>query len=90
MAINSTKIKGPNAKGRNYSAAKVAAQLKEAERKMESSLEEREASDEGEGSEPGRAQCRGVKGEDRAPGKAEGGVKSSGPGSGGDGAGLAD
>ncbi len=49
VAIDSTKIKAQNAKGRNYSAAKVAAQLKEAEKKVASYLEELEASDEEEG-----------------------------------------
>ena len=49
VAIDSTKIKGQNAKGRNYSAAKVAAQLKEVEKKVQSYLEELDQADVREG-----------------------------------------
>ncbi len=45
VAIDSTKIKAQNAKGRNYSAAKVAAQLKEAEKKVASYLAELDQAD---------------------------------------------
>ena len=45
VAIDSTKIKAQNAKGCNYSAAKVAAQLKEAEAKVASYLAELAESD---------------------------------------------
>ena len=45
VAIDSTKIKAQNARARNYSAAKVAAQLKEVEKKVESYLEELDESD---------------------------------------------
>ena len=45
VAIDSTKIKAQNAKSRNYSAAKVAAQLKEVEQKVSSYLEELDKSD---------------------------------------------
>ncbi len=45
VAIDSTKIKAQNAKGRNYSAARVAAQLREAEEKVRSYLEELEQVD---------------------------------------------
>lgn len=45
VAIDSTKIKAQNAKGRNYSAAKVARLLKEAEEKVESYLAELDQSD---------------------------------------------
>jgi transposase len=40
VAIDSTKIKAQNAKGRNYSAAKVQSLLKEVEKKVSSYLEE--------------------------------------------------
>ena len=40
VAIDSTKIKAQNAKGRNYSAAKVRVLLKEAEKKVSSYLRE--------------------------------------------------
>jgi transposase len=55
VAIDSTKIKGQNAKGRNYSAAKVAALLGELEKKMSAYLRELEESDaaEGEGEKGG-------------------------------------
>jgi transposase len=49
VAIDSTKIKGQNAKGRNYSAAKVAVLLGELEKKMSVYLQELEESDAGEG-----------------------------------------
>jgi len=49
VAIDSTKIKAQNAKGRNYSAAKVAAQLKEAEKKVASYLAELDQADAEEG-----------------------------------------
>lgn len=49
VAIDSTKIKAQNAKGRNYSAAKVAALLKEVDRKVASYLEELDQSDAEEG-----------------------------------------
>ena len=52
VAIDSTKIKAQNAKGRNYSAAKVAAQLKEAEKKVQSYLAELDQVDAQEGSAP--------------------------------------
>ena len=45
VAIDSTKIKAQNAKGRNYSAAKVAALLKEVEKKVSSYLEELDHAD---------------------------------------------
>ena len=45
VAIDSTKIKGQNAKGRNYSAAKVEAMLVEAEKKVSAYLEELDESD---------------------------------------------
>jgi len=45
VAIDSTKIKAQNAKGRNYSAARVAALLKEVERKVQSYLEELDQAD---------------------------------------------
>ena len=45
VAINSTKIKAQNAKGCNYSAARLAAQLREAERKVQSYLRELDESD---------------------------------------------
>jgi transposase len=45
VAIDSTKIKGQNAKGRNYSAAKLAALQVEAEKKVSAYLAELEASD---------------------------------------------
>ena len=48
VAIDSTKIKAQNAKGRNYSAAKVAAQVRAAQEKVESYLEELDAADEAE------------------------------------------
>src|SRR5450755_2538235 len=44
-AIDSTKIKGQNAKGRNYSAAKVEALLGELEKKVSAYLAELEESD---------------------------------------------
>ncbi len=49
VAIDSTKIKAQNAKGRNYSAARLQAQLQEAEKKMQSYLAELDQSDEKEG-----------------------------------------
>ena len=51
VAIDSTKIKAQNAKGRNYSAARVAAQLKEAEKKVQSYLEELDQADKEEASQ---------------------------------------
>jgi len=45
VAIDSTKIKAQNAKGRNYSAARVAALLKEVEKKVQSYLEELDQAD---------------------------------------------
>jgi transposase len=51
VAIDSTKIKGQNAKGRNYSAAKVQALLVEAEKKVSAYLEELDARDVAEGQE---------------------------------------
>ena len=45
VAIDSTKIKAQNARARNYSAAKVAAQLKDVEKKVESYLKELDESD---------------------------------------------
>jgi transposase len=45
VAIDSTKIKGQNAKGRNYSAAKVEALLAEVEKKVSAYLAELDASD---------------------------------------------
>lgn len=56
VAIDSTKIKAQNAKGRNYSAAKVRVLLKEAEKKVSSylrELDEVDAKEEKE-AEPGR------------------------------------
>ena len=49
VAIDSTKIKGQNAKGRNYSPAKVEALLGELEKKMSAYLAELEESDAQEG-----------------------------------------
>lgn len=49
VAIDSTKIKAQNAKGRNYSAAKVQALRKEVDRKVASYLEELDNSDAEEG-----------------------------------------
>jgi transposase len=49
VAIDSTKIKGQNAKGRNYSAAKVEALLGELEKKVSAYLREVEESDAAEG-----------------------------------------
>ena len=48
VAIDSTKIKGQNAKGKNYSAAKVEALLGELEKKVSSYLQELEESDRAE------------------------------------------
>jgi transposase len=45
VAIDSTKIKAQNAKGRNYSQARLAALLQEVETKVQSYLEELEARD---------------------------------------------
>jgi transposase len=45
VAIDSTKIKGQNAKGRNYNAAKVAALLAAVDEKVSAYLAELEASD---------------------------------------------
>ena len=45
VAIDSTKIKAQNAKGRNYSEAKLKAQLKEVDKKVASYLEELDESD---------------------------------------------
>ena len=53
VAIDSTKIKAQNAKGRNYSAAKVARLLKEAEEKVQSYLAELDQSDREEGTPAG-------------------------------------
>ena len=67
VAIDSTKIKGQNAKGRNYSAAKVEALLGELEKKLSAYLAELEESDAAEGERGGgRAECSGVKRKDRA------------------------
>ena len=52
VAIDSTKIKAQNAQGRNYSAAKVAKQLQEAEKKVASYLEELARADAEEGERP--------------------------------------
>jgi transposase len=49
VAIDSTKIKAQNAKGRNYSAARLAAQLKEVETKVASYLAELDEADAQEG-----------------------------------------
>lgn len=49
VAIDSTKIKAQNAKGRNYSAAKVERLLKETEAKVQSYLRELDQSDAREG-----------------------------------------
>jgi transposase len=49
VAIDSTKIKGQNAKGRNYSAGKVEALLGELEKKVGAYLKELEESDRAEG-----------------------------------------
>jgi transposase len=49
VAIDSTKIKGQNAKGKNYSAAKVEALLGELEKKMSAYLQELEETDTAEG-----------------------------------------
>ncbi len=49
MAIDSTKIKGQNAKGKNYSSAKVQALLGELEKKVSAYLAELEESDTQEG-----------------------------------------
>ena len=67
VAIDSTKIKGQNAKGRNYSAAKVEALLAEVEKKVSAYLAELDASDAEEASEGSgeRLSAAGVKGEDR-------------------------
>jgi transposase len=56
VAIDSTKIKAQNAKGRNYSAAKVQALLREVEKKVSSYLEELDEVDaeEGKQAEPER------------------------------------
>jgi hypothetical protein len=53
IAIDSTKIKAQNAKGRNYSAARVAAQIREAEEKVQRYLEELDAADQEETGPPG-------------------------------------
>ena len=53
MAIDSTKIKAQNAKGRNYSAAKVRVLLKEAEKKVSSYLRELDEVDAEEAKEAG-------------------------------------
>jgi transposase len=53
VAIDSTKIKAQNAKGRNYSAAKVAALLKEVEEKVSSYLAELDARDQEEATTEG-------------------------------------
>lgn len=50
VAIDSTKIKAQNAKGRNYSAARVAALLREVEAKVSSYLQELDQADAAEGS----------------------------------------
>ena len=50
VAIDSTKIKAQNAKGRNYSAAKVQALLAEAEKKVSAYLRELDESDAAENS----------------------------------------
>jgi transposase len=49
VAIDSTKIKGQNAKGKNYSAAKVEALLGELEKKVSAYLQELEETDTAEG-----------------------------------------
>jgi len=53
VAIDSTKIKGQNAKGRNYSAGKVQALLGELEKKVSAYLAELEESDAQEGESGG-------------------------------------
>ena len=53
VAIDSTKIKAQNAKGRNYSAARVRLLLKEAEKKVSSYLKELDDVDAEEGKEAG-------------------------------------
>ena len=53
VAIDSTKIKAQNAKGRNYSAAKVRVLLKEAEKKVSSYLQELDEVDAQEAKEAG-------------------------------------
>ena len=71
VAIDSTKIKGQNAKGRNYSAAKVQALLQEAEKKVSAYLAELDESDAEEGRRQvgrRRPERGGVKREDRAVG----------------------
>jgi len=51
VAIDSTKIKAQNAKGRNYSAARVVALLKEVDKKVSSYLEELDRTDAEEANE---------------------------------------
>ena len=53
MAIDSTKIKAQNAKGRNYSAAKVRVLLKEVEKKVSRYLRELDQVDAEEGQQAG-------------------------------------
>jgi transposase len=62
VAIDSTKIKGQNAKGRNYSAAKVQALLAEVEKKVSAYLAELDESDaeEARESKPGRERLSGA------------------------------
>lgn len=58
VAIDSTKIKAQNAKGRNYSAAKVKRLLKETEEKVRSYLRELDQSDAREGQGEAGAEAR--------------------------------
>ena len=53
MAIDSTKIKAQNAKGRNYSAAKVQVLLKEVDKKVSTYLQELDEVDAQEGKQAG-------------------------------------
>ena len=59
VAIDSTKIKAQNAKGRNYSAARVRLLLKEAEKKVSSYLQELDRVDAEEGKQiwAGATEC---------------------------------
>ena len=61
VAIDSTKIKGQNAKGRNYSATKVQALLAEVDKKVSAYLAELDQSD----AEEGRSEAAGGGGEQR-------------------------
>jgi transposase len=90
VAIDSTKIKAENAKGRNYSTARVQALLREVEKKVGSYLEELDEVDAEEGKQAGpeRLSAARVRAKDRAVKAAQGATQSPGTGGRGEGPGL--